>query len=284
VRRQQRALGLEQRMPGGQRLGDEGVEAGAGDAAVLERGSQGVLVDERAARGVDQERGRLHRGEEARPDEPAGLVGQWRVQRHDVRPLRQLLEAGRLGAGGADRLVGDHRVMCNHVHADPGRALGDRAPDRAEADDSEDLAGDAAHRACARARPVAGPHRAVVEMHAPRQAEQQREHVLGDLLGAEARRVRDDDATAGGLLDLDVVQADPVARDDSQLRRRVEQRGADLGGADEQRVGAGDVAQQRLLVPAGRAHDIRAERREHLGLDLVRRPAGVGHEHGGHEA
>ena len=104
-----------------------------------------------------------------------------------VRALRELLEADRLGAGGADRLVGDHGIVGDDVHAEPGRALGDRAPDRAEADDAQGLARDAAYRSRARARPVAGADGAVVEVHAAREAEQEREHVLGDLLAAEAR-------------------------------------------------------------------------------------------------
>ncbi len=128
------------------------------------------------------------------PDEPAGRVGQRRVQRHDVGPLRQLLERHRLGAGGTDRVVLDAGSCAIDVacRSQP-RALGDGAPDRAEADDAERLAGDAADRARARARPVAGAHRAVVEVHAAGEAEQQREHVLGDLLAAEARRGRDHD-------------------------------------------------------------------------------------------
>ena len=46
----------------------EHVEAGAGDLALPERSRQRLLVDDRPARGIDQEGGRLHQREFTRTD------------------------------------------------------------------------------------------------------------------------------------------------------------------------------------------------------------------------
>ena len=45
---------------GGGRLAGEDIEGGAGEVAMLEGGEQGVLVDQGAAGGIDQEGAGLH--------------------------------------------------------------------------------------------------------------------------------------------------------------------------------------------------------------------------------
>src|SRR5262245_3390169 len=55
---------------------DEDVEDGTGDATATERVEQSGLVDERAARGVDDPGGRREGGEDVRIDEAARLGSQ----------------------------------------------------------------------------------------------------------------------------------------------------------------------------------------------------------------
>ncbi len=79
-RRAQRAVGRE-------RLRIEHVERGAGQPAVVERLDERRLVHDAAARAVDQAAGGLHFRQRRRADQAAGLVGQRRVDRDEVRPL-----------------------------------------------------------------------------------------------------------------------------------------------------------------------------------------------------
>ena len=51
---------VEQRVPGGQRLGIRHVEPRAGEVAAVDRRQQGVVVDEHAAGAVDEVGARLH--------------------------------------------------------------------------------------------------------------------------------------------------------------------------------------------------------------------------------
>ena len=80
------------------------VEPGGADLAVLERRGERRGVDEGAARGVDQDRVRLHRLELGRADQVVRLGARRRVQADDVRALEQLLELDPLGGELALRL------------------------------------------------------------------------------------------------------------------------------------------------------------------------------------
>ena len=94
--------------------------------AVDQRLSERLLVDDRAARGVDQDRGRSHLRERAGVDQVVGLGRQRAVQRHEVGCSQQRPE--RVVVTGA-------RV--NHVHLEARGAPGDRRADPADADDPE---------------------------------------------------------------------------------------------------------------------------------------------------
>ena len=58
-------------MIGGQRLGGEDVECGTLEPVAVEGGDERRLVDDAAARDVDQHRAGLHRGEGIGADQPA---------------------------------------------------------------------------------------------------------------------------------------------------------------------------------------------------------------------
>src|SRR5262249_27008089 len=74
------------------RLVLEYVEARAGDLALLERARQRLLVDDRPARGIDQEGGRLHQREFTGTDLVSGRGQQRRMQRHEIGIPEQLIE------------------------------------------------------------------------------------------------------------------------------------------------------------------------------------------------
>ena len=99
----------------------------------FERHDQRRLVDQAAARGIDQDRARLHARERRAIDHPRGLVGERHVQRDDVGGRQQFLErqeaefdAGPCRHIGIDD-VGAHRL-------EPGR---EQRRDGAEADQAD---------------------------------------------------------------------------------------------------------------------------------------------------
>src|SRR4249919_1938528 len=70
----------------------------------------------------------------------------------------------------------------------------------------------------------------------------QREHTLGHSSGSTAWGDDDRDAPCGGRLEIDVVDTDTGAREDTQPRRAGEKRGIDDGGGtDDGADSAGDV-------------------------------------------
>src|SRR5262245_43453119 len=80
-----------------QRRGDVGlmlehVEAGAGDLPLFQGTRERRLVDDRPARGVDQERGRLHQLQFPLADLMARLGIERRMQRDEIRLREQMIE------------------------------------------------------------------------------------------------------------------------------------------------------------------------------------------------
>ena len=74
MRRQRYVRQFRQGMIHRQRFDVEDVEPGMPDLTRLQRLDHGVLVDQCAARGVDQDHAWLHRLDACARDEPAGLI------------------------------------------------------------------------------------------------------------------------------------------------------------------------------------------------------------------
>ena len=144
-----------------------------------------LAVDDRAARGVDQDRGRLHQREGLGADQVAGARGQRQVDRDEVRAAQQVLE-----------VVLVARLGREHLHAEAGGAARDRLADAAEADDPERRAGDVGAEEAAGIPGV--PLAAVRERRRlgdpARRRHQQREGEVGGGLGQCVGRVADRDA------------------------------------------------------------------------------------------
>ena len=138
--------------------------------------------------------------------------------------------------------------------------------DIAATDDAENLAAELdPHEP--RLFPFAGLGRAVGHRDLARQREHHRDRVLcgGDRIAV--RGIHDDDAALGGGGDVDIVDADPGAADDLELRRGGEQLGRDLGGrTHRESLIAGDA-----LLQLGRAEPGRDSGRDTAcGEDLDR--------------
>src|SRR4051794_17077512 len=92
VRRDDDVVELEERVVGGRRLLLEDVDRGAGDGPVDERPMQRLLVDDRAARRVDEIGGGLHQRELARADQLARRLVEVARDTDEVRLAQQRLE------------------------------------------------------------------------------------------------------------------------------------------------------------------------------------------------
>ena len=132
------------------------VQPGTGNAARPDRLQQPGLVVDAAARGADEDRARLHAREGRCIDHAAGGVIARTVQRHEIRPLEDLVELGGFGAAKTDFVAAQERIDGQHLHAEGMGECGDTAADVADADQPDRLARDlAAGEILARETPVA---------------------------------------------------------------------------------------------------------------------------------
>ena len=104
----------------------EDVDAGAGDPALLERDVERVLVDDAAARGVDDHGGRLAAGQLVLADQPDGLGRLRQVHGDEVALRHQVVERDEPDAelGGATGL--DVGVVRDDPHAEARTAAAPR--------------------------------------------------------------------------------------------------------------------------------------------------------------
>ena len=218
----------------------------------FERAHQRRLVDDRAARGVDEERGLLHQAELARADLMAGLRVERRVQRDEIGFLQQLVERHEgepRFALLALRLAARRPV--EHAHAEAVGAARHRLADQPAAADQPD--GLAPHeRAEQMARLPAGEfsraHQPVALHHAPRHRDHQPEIEVGGRLGGDRRHHGDRNAPRGRLGDVDVRRRDRLRRDVRELRIGRDHRAVDaVVQQAEQDVGLLHGRDQRRL-------------------------------------
>ncbi|EPD60421.1 hypothetical protein HMPREF1211_05170 [Streptomyces sp. HGB0020] len=223
--------GRAHRVVGGQGLGVEHVDARAGDTALVQGGEQGVLVDDRGARGVDQVGGGLEEREFGGAEQAAGAVAEDQVDRDEVAARQQLLLGGReLDAHLVGVLLGEVVAPGADVHAEGEAHVGDPAADLAEAEQAEPAAVQIrAHRLLPG---PAGAQGVVLLDDAAGQAQEQGPGQF-DGRGRDARRAAHGDAVrlGGGVVD------DAVAHPggDEQLQP---------GQAGEQGGGEGDAFAQ----------------------------------------
>ena len=200
----------QQRIVGGQRLGVGDVERGAGDLPVVQRLRERLVVDDRAARRVDQDRGRLHQRERVGVDQVAGAGVSGSGSRRSPS-----------GAAGARGRCRRPSAAARHLHPEAGGAPGDRLADPPEADDPERRAVDVgAEDSWPGSHVCQSPLRANGDRlgEPARRRHQQREGEVGGGVGQRVGRVADRDAARGGGVDVDVVVADRVVGDRPQVR------------------------------------------------------------------
>ena len=123
------------------RLGLEDVDRDHAGPAAVERGDERAFLDQLGARGVDDERRRLHSRQRVELDDAARAFGQAQMQREHVGGLEQRVAAlGRVVAFGDGAAPARFAAPDDDVHAECLAVAGDELADLAEAPDAERLA------------------------------------------------------------------------------------------------------------------------------------------------
>ena len=220
--------GVEQHIAVLWRLDGQHVHAGAGDDALAQGAGQRRLVDDAAARGVDDASGLLHRREFFRRNHAFRLRRQRQVQRDDVG----LAQDGR----DVDLVRHVRHVVDQHLHAERDRAPLDLLAERAIPNDAERRTGDVVDRVIEIAElaivaPAPVEHRIMIVHEIASQREQQREDMLGQRVEGVVADVGDRDPMRGRIGFVDHV-------------------GAGRGDGDQLKIGKllQDVLAQRNLV------------------------------------
>ena len=123
------------------------------DPALGEGADERLLVDDLSPRGVDQDGLGFHQPQLSFADRVTGLFRERHVDRDEIGPREQLVEADFLDAVlGHDARI-DSRVAGDDVHFEPGDLSGDQAGDAAEANAGRT----SGQRGASLARPGIGP-------------------------------------------------------------------------------------------------------------------------------
>ena len=239
----------EKRAVGG-RLNLEHVEARPRDMARFQRLGQSRLIDQPAARAVDDTYARFQLGDVLAAEDIGGLLGIGHMQGDEIGMGEQLLQLDLAHAHLLGLLLGEERIIGHDLHLEALGPVADDAADIARADHAKRLAGQLdPHEAGL--LPFALMGRGAGLGNLPRHGEHHRDGVLGGGDHVAKGRVHHDHALLGGRDLVDIVGADPGAADDFQIGRGGEDLFRHLGGrADGEAVIVADAPQERVLVLA----------------------------------
>ena len=203
--------------------------------------------------------GRIFR-EGVRVDGAAGLVRERQMEGQEVGGRENLVHPVRPGHPElAKPILGDERVVRDHLHPETDRTARDLLADPSEAEHAQRLALEL-DPAVARAFPPPLLERGVRLRDVPRERDEQPDGVLRRRDDCRLGRIRDDDPAARRGVDVDVV--DPHSRPSDHLQPvgPLEDLGGQLRrGADDDRVVVPDpllerqvaVRRRRRTAPAG---------------------------------
>ena len=243
-------VGQAEKRAFGGRLDLEDVEACAGDMAGLDGVGQSRLIDETAAGAIDDTHAGLGLGQRLAGENAARLVGHRHMQGDEIGLGEQLVQFHLGDAHFLGALGRKEGVIGQNVHAQPDGARADDGADIAGADDAERLAGDFDTHEL-RLFPLAGLRRGIGGRKLASDGEHQRDGVFGGRDRVAEGRVHDNDTTARGGGDIDIVDADAGAADDLEIgRRRNQFLGRLGGGADGETIVIADDFGELVLVLA----------------------------------
>ena len=228
-----------------------------------QRLDQSPLVDDRAAGGVDEDRGTRHRAERVRVDEVSCLRGERHVEAHDVGLGEERVEV--VDTAGEDRAGAECLGQRRRLAADP-----------AGPDHEQPLPVEArAEHELEREHPFLPPaDEAVALRDPPQQREHQANRELRRRPCKHVRRVCDDDVPLRRSGEVDVVHPDGVVRHDAELRAGP----VEIGAVDSRREHRDDPVHPvrrvaRLEVPPERLVDLGGDGRRDVDPRTRHRPA-----------
>ena len=217
--------------------------------ARAQRLEQRFLVDQLAARRVDESGTRTHLREGVRVDGAAGLVREREMKGQEVGGGENLVHPVRPGHPElAKAILGDERVVRDHLHPETHRTARDLLADPSEAEHAQRLALEL-DPAVARAFPPPLLERGVRLRDVPRECDEQPHGVLRRRDDCRLGGIRDDDPAARRGVDVDVV--DPHSRPSDHLQPvgPLEDLGGQLRrGADDDRVVVPDPLLERQVA------------------------------------
>ena len=206
-----------QRMVGADRLVAIDIDAGASETAAAERLDQGVLVDDRSARRVDDDRSGGQTVEDGSIDHGSRRREQWRMDGQDVTAARELRQVEQLDREGLAEIPVRCRVRRGQLASEADEATRDGAPDRAEPDDPDAQSGEVAADRCL--SPGPGTDRDVVLAQSAEHREHEGQGVIRDGLVVRARRPDHRDAGGCRRIEIDRIDAHARSRDGAQARQ-----------------------------------------------------------------
>src|SRR5712692_5986858 len=261
------------------------VDRGARDAPLLERPLERRLIDQIAARQIDEERTRLHLRESRGVHQILGFLGRDGEAYHEVGFGEQRVERRLTDAGRRDGLV---RVADDHLHAE---RLADRreiSADDAIADDPQGGALELTSGAGLRSAALAINERRARDV--AREIDHEPERHFGNGGGKAGRRPGHQDTLRARRRHVDVADIDRAAQERDERTGRVPKesrrprglpvRHDDLAAARRlrQRIGV-ENPPGRIDPHLGMAFERRHGARAIIVLQHVR---GVGEKHAGH--
>lgn len=215
-------------------------------------GTQGILVDNAAARGIDQHGAGFHLRQPFRIDHAPGRRGERHVQADDVGLGKQRLEFAPRRQLPRRIVVTEKRVAGDGRHAEGGGPARHLARNRSKADQADGLAGNfPADQPLA--RPGAGGNGIGGAIGAAQEHERHCQDMFGNRLVIGAGGWIDGDPACAAGIEIDIVEPDTEPPDALQTRCRVEEGGIDARPvAHDQRPRAGDKRRQ-LVLPVSKA-------------------------------
>ena len=269
VRGHDDVVALQQRVVRAGRLQHEDVEPRAEEPTGLEGREERVLLDDAAARGVD-DHGADRQGRELLVTEhAAGLVREGRVDGQEVRTREhgaKVVEQLDLQLVGATPV--DVRVVRRHLHAEPLRLARHERADTTEANHPEPRRLDLPAQVSA--VPLPAPQELVGARHASGRREHEGDGELGGGYVVGVRCVDDQDVAPTGGVEVDVVDPHPASPDDLEALPCLKQLLVDLRAtASDDGVVIADHPQELGPADAGAVVQGHSGIGEHPELDVI---------------